>query len=580
MKRSFRLPISLAFGSAMLLLSACGQPAGIQPAQPPGSTATTQKVESGGVSLEVLHVERLTSYQTHYIMNYPPEGEQFIRLDMRVEGTGDPEAWGRSNIELVVDGLKLQPYHVRRVLVGGDYEYTADEDFEFQYQYIYSVPQTVDLASLSLLVAGRESLPIARVYGSPGPSSQTPLGVPDGAPSRGEFSVIGGGSSNAALATHSTVSGGQYNSAAVAYSTVGGGYENTASYLYTTVAGGYGNYSGGRESTIGGGSRNLTSGDHSTIAGGIRNQASASDSVVAGGAYNSTDEVYAVIGGGTRNLADGTAAVVSGGAGNHAGGEYASIAGGLGGQAAGDYSAILGGHQNDASGAYSVALGGLANQAAGDFSIVIGHGSQASAQHHGTFLYADSLEYPFRSQNPNEFAVRATGGIRMVSAVDRQGETAAGVILPTGSGSWETLSSRSAKDRLEVARTDEVLASLLELPLYTWSYRADPFGAVHIGPIAEDFHASFTYGIGNSTIASVDADGIALAASQELGNLVRIQDERLSAQEQRLNGLERELESVRNSSIRLKVLNWTLIFIVVMLAARAASNSLTPPSRG
>jgi hypothetical protein len=168
----------------------------------------------------------------------------------------------------------------------------------------------------------------------------------------------------------------------------------------------------------------------------------------------------------------------------------------------------------------------------------------------------------------------------MVSAVDQQGETSAGVILPAGSGSWEILSSRDAKDQLEVARTDEVLASLLELPLYTWSYRADPYDALHIGPIAEDFHTSFTYGTGSSTIASVDADGIALAAIQELGKLVRIQDERLSAQEQRLDGLERELESVRNSSIRLQVLNWTLIFLVVMLIARATFNSHTPPSRG
>ncbi|MGD8633946.1 MAG: hypothetical protein PVF85_10275 [Anaerolineales bacterium] len=581
MKRSTLLLIPPAMVFFLMSLSACVSQAGLALSQPPDTTTTPIEIESNGVSLEVLHIEWLDSYQTHYMMNYPPEGDQFVRVDMRVEGTGDPEAWGRSNIELVADGMKIHAYHVRRVLVGDDYEYTADEDFEFQYQYFFSVPQTVDQTNLSLLVEGQQSLPVARLYDPVSIAARSSQDGDDGKPSRGEFSVIAGGSSNAALATHTTVSGGQYNTAAVAYSTVGGGYENTASYLYTTVAGGYGNYADGRESTVAGGSRNLTSGDHSAIAGGIRNQASASDTVIAGGAYNSADAVYAAVGGGTRNLADGTASVISGGAGNQAGGEYASITGGLGGQAGGNYSAILGGHQNSASGDYSVALGGLANRAAGDFSIVLGHGSQAAAQHPGAFLYADSLELPFHSQNANEFAVRATGGFRLVSAIDRQGAAAAGVVLPAGSGSWEILSSRSAKNELEPVQTDEILSALLNLPLYTWSYRADPQNAVHIGPTAEDFHANFHFGAGTTTIASVDADGVALAAIQALGQRVLTQDAQLSAQEQRLTHLESELEGLRSDSSRLRFFNWTLIILIVVVIVKTQGLAgISPRKRG
>jgi hypothetical protein len=55
----------------------------------------------------------------------------------------------------------------------------------------------------------------------------------------GNYSVIGGGSSNKANGNSSTVSGGNENTAGGDYSTIGGGSENTASANYSTIPGGY-----------------------------------------------------------------------------------------------------------------------------------------------------------------------------------------------------------------------------------------------------------------------------------------------------------------------------------------------------
>lgn len=382
----------------------------------------------------------------------------------------------------------------------------------------------------------------------------------------GENSVIAGGSSNQALATHTTISGGQFNRAAVAYATVGGGRENNANFLYTTIAGGYGNLAAGRESTICGGSRNTANGDHSTIAGGIRNQANTMDTTIAGGGYNIADEVYASVGGGTRNIARGTAAAISGGAGNNAAGAHSSITGGLANIAEGNYSAILGGHQNIANGNYSLALGGFGNQASGDFSTAAGRTSQVAAGHQGTFLYADSLEFPFQSQSADEFAVRASGGVRFVSGINREGAPEVGVLLPAGSGSWEVFSSRSIKNDLKVVHGDQIYNGVMDLPIYTWTYRSEPEGAVHLGPTAEDFHAAFNLGNNLNTIATVDADGVALAALQEVGRRLQSSESAAAAQQARIVRIEHEIVELRAANLQLEQQRTLLISLIALVA--------------
>ena len=251
-QRIFNVTAAIAFS----LLSACRQETSRPISDAEEAGGSTQKINIEGVAVEVLLAERLDSYQTHYIMTYPPDGEQFIMIELRISGDADPEIWGRDHLTIGDDSVRFGPYHVRRVLIGEGYEYTANEDFKFHYQFFFSVPETFPAGDLSLYVKEQKALALAEVYVRSARQDDSPTSDPIS----GEFSVVAGGSGNAALATHSTVSGGQLNTAAVANATVGGGRENNASYLYTTINGGYGNLASGRESSIGGGSRNSATG--------------------------------------------------------------------------------------------------------------------------------------------------------------------------------------------------------------------------------------------------------------------------------------------------------------------------------
>jgi peptidoglycan hydrolase CwlO-like protein len=63
------------------------------------------------------------------------------------------------------------------------------------------------------------------------------------------------------------------------------------------------------------------------------------------------------------------------------------------------------------------------------------------------------------------------------------------------------------------------LEKITTLPIRTWNYTNDP-ASRHIGPVAQDFHAAFNLGTDDKHIATVDADGVALAAIQGLNQKV------------------------------------------------------------
>jgi len=83
-----------------------------------------------------------------------------------------------------------------------------------------------------------------------------------------------------------------------------------------------------------------------------------------------------------------------------------------------------------------------------------------------------------------------------------------------------------------------VLARLRTLPLSMWSYKVDPAGVRHMGPMAQDFRRAYGLGNDSTTIGTVDADGVALAAAQALEVRTRTQAERIVVLERRLAALE------------------------------------------
>ena len=392
-----------------------------------------------------------------------------------------------------------------------------------------------------------------------------------------------------------------------AYGTVGGGYANRAGDdAGSTIDRAF--------ATVSGGAFNTASGFESTIGGGVLNLATGAGSAVGGGGGNVASGPLSVVGGGDTNTASGASSVVPGGKGNTASGFESTVAGGLSNTASGDYAAIAGGRLNVASGIGSLAAGTSAKtQTPGG----------APTVHNGAFVWADNNLVDFNSEVANEFAARATGGVRFVTAIDptgnqtrwvkinsngeldfgaqtRQmlnlwGPSAYGIgvqgftlyarsdssfawfaggshsdttyepgpggsvlaTLQTGpsatavTGTFRAQVLTQSSDRAmktDFSRTDgtEVLAKVVTLPIATWSYvNEQASGVRHIGPTAQDFRERFGVGYDDKTIATVDADGVALAAIQglnaKLENAIAERDARIDRQEREIAELRRIL---------------------------------------
>jgi hypothetical protein len=382
------------------------------------------------------------------------------------------------------------------------------------------------------------------------------------------YGTVGGGYANragdAAGTTDdrafATVGGGLLNTASGDRSTVGGGFVNTASGDRSTVGGGENNIASGDRSSVGGGDSNTASGDRSTVGGGENNTASGSRSTVGGGNNNTASSFASTVGGGDRNTASGEASTVSGGELNCAGGSFSWA----GGRRAKVRPAADPGGTGPCS--------GLAPYPGG-------------SGHQGTFVWADSQDADFVSTGSNQFLVRADGGLlfntnTLVSSADdvvfraRQNSgdddiylrlvtrnnksvvmyvddisgtlfitpqnliTGANRLLVTGGtvgaaslsygGAWTNASSRSFKEGFTAVDPLDVLNRLLALPITTWQYIGSSEG-LHLGPVAEDFQAAFGLAGDGKTIATVDADGVAMAAIQGLNAKLEAERDALQA---------------------------------------------------
>lgn len=379
--------------------------------------------------------------------------------------------------------------------------------------------------------------------------------------SAAEFATVAGGLCNSADGFRSAIGGGGYNVADRDSATIAGGYGNRASGSHATISGGTINAALEVNATVGGGSGNTASERHTFIGGGSSNTAGGLASVTAGGVYNASLAAYAAVGGGISNAAKARGAVVAGGAGNAAAGDDATISGGLnnrvsdnygtvgGGRAnqagnsnpdPGDapYASVGGGDSNLAAGAYSVVPGGAYNTAGGAFSFAAGRRGKINESCAGAFVFADATDHDFHSAAANEFAVRATGGTRFVTAAGSQGESLGGVRLAGGSSAWESLSDRRTKKDFAAVDQQDILEKVASLPLMSWSYATQPSSIRHIGPISQDFNAIFGLGQDERYISTADADGVALAAIQALYRHLREVELKLEAYEEQMRVME------------------------------------------
>ena len=115
-------------------------------------------------------------------------------------------------------------------------------------------------------------------------------------------------------------------------------------------------------------------------------------------------------------------------------------------------------------------------------------------------------------------------------------------------GTFVSGSDRNSKSHFAPINPRAVLDKVAALPLSTWNYKDDP-NTPHLGPMAQDFHAAFGVGSDDKHIATVDADGVALAAIQGLNQKVEEKESRLQEWNRKL---ELETASLRAQNTELK----------------------------
>ncbi len=351
-----------------------------------------------------------------------------------------------------------------------------------------------------------------------------------------DFASVGGGYSNAASGDSATVGGGYSNAASGNGATVGGGVYNTVSDSYATVGGGYNNTASGYYATVGGGYDNTASGDYATVGGGDGNTASDSYATVGGGYYNTASDSYATVGGGDYNTASGYIATVAGGVSNVASASYSTVGGGFGNTASGSRATVPGGYYNTASGDYSFAVG-----------------RYAQADDAGAFVWADSTSAYIYTPGDDTFSVRASGGVWF--GTDSSPSIPAGRFINTSTdgylstgGAWTDASDRARKENFAPVDGHAVLARLADVPITTWNYRAQEPSVRHMGPTAQDFYAAFGLGEDERHIAALDANGVALAAIQELYAQHQSQEAQIEVLQRQNADLEARLAALEAAS--------------------------------
>ena len=144
-----------------------------------------------------------------------------------------------------------------------------------------------------------------------------------------------------------------------------------------------------------------------------------------------------------------------------------------------------------------------------------------------------------------DFEIRRNGGTVIFRVDDTDGVEITDDLVVQGdatvNGTFSNPSDRARKENLEPIDPTEVLEQVAALPIRRWNFIRDAEDTPHLGPMAQDFFAAFGLGADERYIATVDADGVALAAIQGLYRLVELQ-------RAELNRLGAELEWLRQAA--------------------------------
>jgi hypothetical protein len=412
-----------------------------------------------------------------------------------------------------------------------------------------------------------------------------------------EGATIGGGISNTIVGAHSTIGGGYENAVWAPDSFIGGGGQNLIGspnkYAFegeahvisggrrnrinyensnSTISGGADNFLDGSDANIAGGNSNqiVWAGWNygNAIGGGRRNHIQAAEScTIAGGAHNFIEAFgFSTVGGGQSNRVTGSYSVAPGGFNNIVEGDY-SFAAGRHAQAKHDGSFVWADSTDEdfpstgtnqflirASG--GVGIGTTTPTSMLDVFDGSGPDGQGGSVHVGgtikngdpKLIYFGDMPYVALGENGADDQMELRAGTFFFTAAagaNGSGRVGIGTNAPISAlhvvgtitaTTVDQTSDRAAKEHFARIDAREVLEKVANLPIESWNFKHDP--SRHLGPMAQDFHTAFGLGTDDKHIASVDADGVALAAVQGLNQKL---EEALTRKEAEIAALQERL---------------------------------------
>jgi hypothetical protein len=105
-------------------------------------------------------------------------------------------------------------------------------------------------------------------------------------------------------------------------------------------------------------------------------------------------------------------------------------------------------------------------------------------------------------------------------------------------------SDRDIKENFTEVDEQEILRKVASLPIETWNYTDREKGVRHIGPMAQDFMASFNVGDSDRHIHMVDANGVNLAAIKALNRKLEEKDSQITELQEQLAEVIKRLEGL------------------------------------